>query len=193
MSSTAVRHSPPANPANAGSATAQIFTLASNNQVPCALYVPGKYAMEGKRFTVRGEGNLSVPVNTTTALFTLLGFSGPAAPASPLVIGSWTTVCAGGAQSGSTVCPWWLTADLICDSLSGLMHGTFQQMVMNKLTATGAITGVLGGLNGTNQPVVQAGPVTVQPSDPIATLALAVTFSVASATVANLMNFEIGF
>lgn len=188
MSSAAIRTAPPANPANAVVATAQVFSLASNSALACSVGASGKRAVEGKRFRVRAEGNLYTTVGTTTAKPQLLAFAGSLPPASPLVIGSWTQLSAGGAQASPTTgCPWWVEADLIMDSYSGLLSGVITQLVNNTYVAPAAITAVTG-LNGTNSPVGS-----IQPSDPVITFAVAMTFSAAAANVANLMNFEVSF
>ena len=192
MSSNAIRHAAPANPANAAVATAQVFSLASNPLLACAIGVPGKLALESKRFSVRAEGNAQVAAGATTANITLLGAL--ALPTAPLTAANWTVIKAGTAAAIATLaCPWWMQADLIFDSLSGLVHGTFGQLMANTITATAAVGGVLTGVNGTNLPQVQAGPVTIQPADPVFYLAVAATFSVGAGSVANLANFEIGF
>jgi hypothetical protein len=191
MSSSAVRRAAAANPANAAVTTAQIFSLASNSVQACSIGLPGKLVLESKRFTVRAEGNAQVAAGTTTGNITLLGSL--TLPAAPLVPANWTTIKAGTAAAiAGLACPWWLQADLIFDSISGLLHGTVQ-LIANTLTATAAITGVLTGINGTNLPVTQAGPVTVQPTDPVLYLAVAATFSVGAGSVANLVNFEVAF
>jgi hypothetical protein len=117
-----------------------------------------------------------------------------ALPASPLVIGNWTLLKAGTAAAVAALAsPWWFQADLIYDSISGLLNGTAAQVIANTITAAAAVT-ALTGLNGTNLPVVQAGPVTVQPADPVFYLAAAITFSAgAAANIGTLANFEIAF
>jgi hypothetical protein len=192
MSSNAIKRAAPANPANAAVATAQVFSLASNPLLACTLAVPGKLALESKRFFVRAEGNAQVAAGTTTGNITLLGAL--ALPTAPLTAANWTVIKAGTAAAIATLgCPWWMQADLIFDSTSGLVHGTFGQLMANTITATAAVSGVLTGVNGTNLPQVQAGPVTIQPADPVFYLALAATFTVGAGSVANLSNFEIGF
>ena len=103
MSSIAIRRAAPASSLASGGTTAAIFALASSSQAACTLPVPGKLVLEGKRFTVRAEGSLLIAAGTTTAGFTLLG-AVAAIPASPLVPGSWTTIAAPAAQSGSGSC-----------------------------------------------------------------------------------------
>ena len=191
MSSSAIRRAAPANPANAAVATAQIFSFLSNSALACTVPARGKGVLDGRQFRVRAEGNLLTAVGTTTAKPQLL-VSGTL-PASPLVIGNWTALAAGaGVASPTTGCPWWAEASLIYDSISGLMHGYFWSMVNNSLNAIAAITGVLTGINGLNQPVTQGGS-PVQPQDPVAYFAVGLTFSAAGANVANLVNFEVGF
>lgn len=189
MSSIAIRPAPPAAQLIAQVTTAQIFALLSNPLAPVTVGVPGKRRVEGKHFNVRAEGYVTTPGASTTMKPTLLGAL--AIPGTnPLAIGSWTTIAAGTAvacpNNGS--CPWWLSAELITDSISGLLQGTEGQMVNNTLGASAAITGVLTGLNGTNQKVGS-----IVPADPIAYLAVALTFSAAGANIGNLNNFEIAF
>jgi hypothetical protein len=188
MSSSAIRRAPPANPLTATG----VFPLTSNPLLACSLSAPGKLVLEGKKFRVRAEGNVLTAVGTTTVKPQLL--VGLVIPASPLVIGSWTALAAGAAVAVPTTgCPWFTEADLIFDSVSGLMHGTSDQLVNNTFAALAAITGVLTGINSTNLPVVQAGPVTVQPADPVMQFAIGITYSAAGANSCNLTNFEIAF
>jgi hypothetical protein len=187
MSSSAIRRAPPANTL----AATGVFSLVSNNVLACTISLPGKLAIEGKKFRVRAEGNVLTAVGTTTVKPQIL--VGLVIPASPLVIGSWTALSAGAAVACPvTGCPWFAEADLIYDSVSGLMHGTSDQLVNNTFAALAAITGVLTGLNGTNVPVVQGGT-TVQPADPIVQFAIGITYGAAGANAANLSNFEVAF
>lgn len=183
MSSIAIRRAAPAAPATAASG---VFALASNSQAPAVLPIPGKLALEGKKFTVRAEGNAQLSLTTITATFSLLGFTGINLPANPITIASWTTLGAGTAITGATSFPWWMEANLIFDSVSGLLQGTFSQMGNNTFVAPVKLTAGLTGLQGTNQPVG-----TTQPSDPVANLALGLALS--GAGTVNLMNFELGF
>lgn len=187
MSSAVTRRAAPANQLTATG----VFSYTSNNLQPCVVSASGKLALEGKRFRVRAEGNCLVAIGTTTVKPQIL--AGLTIPASPLTIGSWTALAAGAAVAcPTTACPWWIEADLILDSVSGLMHGTFAQVVNNSYTAPASITGVLTGINGTNLPVLQ-GSTNVPPADPIVQFAVGVTYSAAGANAANLMNFELAF
>lgn len=188
MSSAAIRRAAPANPMTA---TAGVFSLTSNNLLACTCPASGKQSLEGKRFRVRAEGNVIMAVGTTTLKPQLL--AGTVVPASPLTIGSWTALAAGTAQACPTTgCPWWVEADVICDSTSGLLHGTFAQLVNNVYVPLAAITGIVTGINGTNQSVLQ-GATNVPPADPILWFAVGITFSAAGANTCNLMNFEVAF
>lgn len=194
MSSSAIKRAAPASSAVANVATAQVFALASNPALPATVAVPGKLALEAKRFMVRAEGNAGVGAGTITVNITLLGAT--SIPANPLVAANWTTIGAGTAVAVATVTsvPWWIQADLIYDSVGGLLQGTYTEFANNALKTVAAITNQLTGLNGTNLPVVQPGPVTVQPADPLAYFAVAVTYGTANAAnAANLANFEIGW
>jgi hypothetical protein len=193
MSSTAIQHAAPAAQLTGTVATAQVWAQAANNNLAVTLAIPGKLRLEGKRFSVRAEGNCQVAGATTTVNATLLGAL--TIPTAPLTAANWTTLKAGTAATIAAAggwAPWYCQADLIFDSQSGLLTGTFSQLANNALTAAAAIT-TLSGINGTNQSVVQAGPVTVVPADPVAYLAIAFTFGTAGANIGNLMNFELAF
>lgn len=194
MSSAAIRRlAGPAAQVNAQVNTAQVVVLASNPLVPATVPCPGKLSLEGKRFSVRAEGSAFTAVGTTTLKVSLLGNTA-VIPATPLTASNWVTLYAGTAQAVPVAgCPWWIDAQLILDSNSGLCQGQASQDINNVWVAPAAIATALTGINGTNLPVVQAGPVTVQPQDPTIYFALAVTFSVAGANVANVANFEIAF
>lgn len=191
MSSSAIRRAAPANPVQAAVATAQVFSLASNNVLACMVSVPGKLVLEAKKFTVRAEGNL-VTAGAFTALCSLLGATSP--PATPLTIGSWTLLGAGTARAvGTTWSPWFIEANLILDSRSGNMQGTFQQLVNNLYDAPAPLANQVTGINGTLGSVTQ-GATPVPPADPIVFFAVALTFSAANAGNAGyLTNFEVGF
>lgn len=187
MSSAAIRRAPPS---NALSATG-VVALTSNPLLACTISAPGKLVLEGKRFRVRAEGNVLTAVGTTTVKPQIL--AGLVIPANPLTIGSWTALAAGaGVACPTTGCPWWAEADLIFDSVSGLMHGTYSQCVNNTFATAAAITGVVTGINSTNVPVVQGGS-TVQPADPVVQFAIGITYGAAGANSLNVANFEIAF
>jgi hypothetical protein len=190
MSSIAIRRAAPANVVNASVATAQVFTLASNPLVPCTLGVPGKLAIEGKRFTVRAEGNAQT-AGAFTCKASLLGAL--TIPATPLVAANWTLLGSGTARTISTAwATWWIDANLIFDSQSGLLQGTFNQQVNNLFDAAAALGNGLTGINGSNQVVTQGGT-PVQPTDPAFYLAVALTFGTAGANTGSIYNFEVGF
>lgn len=188
MSSIAIKRAAPANQMTATG----VFSFVSNNALACTVTAPGKSILESKRFRVRAEGNCLMAVGTTTLKPQIL--AGLTLPASPLVIANWTAALTAGVAVAcpTTGCPWWAECDLIFDSVSGLMHGTFNQVVNNSFTASAAISGVLTGINSTNAPVVQSGT-TVGVSDPVVYFALGMTFSAAGANICNLTNFELGY
>jgi len=192
MSSIAIQRAAPANPVNTAVATAQIFTMASNPLLAASVSLPGKLAIEQKRFTLRAEGNATVSTAAYTIKATLFGAS--ALPSAPLTPANWTLLGAGTARAvaAAGTVPWWIEANLIMDSTSGLLQGTFQQLVNNLFDAAAAITNQVTGLNGTNVTVTQA-TVPIPPADPVAWFAVGITFGTAGANSANLANFEIGF
>jgi hypothetical protein len=192
MSSLAIRRAAPANNVVANTGNAQIFGLTSNPLVPVTIGAPGKLVLEAKRFTIRAEGYLTTNGAYTAKASLVAGLS---IPAVPFTIGNWTLLGAGTARAvGTTTCPWWFEANLIYDSVSGKLHGTFQQLVNNLYDASAAIANVVTGINGTNLPVTQPGPVVVQPADPIVYFGIGLTFGTADAlNVGNLTNFELAF
>jgi hypothetical protein len=190
MSSSAIRRAPPANPQNASVVTAQVFNLISNPILPAAIGIPGKLTLEGKRFTVRAEGNLNT-VGAYTCKASLLGAL--VMPASPLVAANWTLLGSGTARAiATTWANWWIQANCIFDSQSGILSGAFQQMVNNLYDADAPLSNTITGINGSNQPVTQGGTV-VPPTDPALWMAVAVTFGTAGTNSAGLYNFEVAF
>lgn len=192
MSSSAIRRAAPAAQLTGTAATAQVFVLASTPALPCTLAVPGKGALDGRRFVVRAEGSAFVAAGTTTVNATLLAAN--TVPASPLVAANWSTIGAGTATAIATAAyaPWWIEADLIYDSNGGLLQGSYSSLINNGLKARAAITTALTGINGTNVTISQ-GATPVPPADPVCQFAVALTFGTAGANIGNLANFEIAF
>ena len=192
MSSSAIRRAAPAAQITGTVTTAQVAALASNPLLPLTVAVPGKGVLDGRMFIVRAEGSAFVAAGTTTVNATLLG--GNAIPATPLTAANWTTIKALTATAIATAsyAPWYLEGRLIYDSNGGLLQGTVKGMINNTLIAEAAITNQLTGINGMNVPISQAGTL-VQPADPVAYFALALTFGTSGANIGNVANFEIGF
>lgn len=170
--------------------TAQIFPDLAVPSTAVALFIPGTNRLEQKKFTVRASGNALTAGATTTVLVSL--YIAKLLPAASLVPANWTVMCAGSARVVNTIsAPWWIEAELAFDSAGGKLGGTFNQMVNNLFDAPAAITGVLTGLNGTGLPVVQPGPVTIQPADPVFVVGVGITYGVNASVgnIANLQNF----
>jgi hypothetical protein len=190
MSSIAIRRAAPANPVNAAVATAQVFSLLSNAALPCTVALPGALAVEGKRFTVRAEGNIHT-AGAFTCQASLLAALVP--PAAPLVAANWTLLGAGTARAiATTWATWWIEANAMFDSNGGLLQGTFNQQVNNLYDGAAALANVLSGINGSNMTVTQ-GATPVPPTNPALYFAVALTFSVAGANTGSIYNFEVGF
>jgi hypothetical protein len=191
MSSIAIRRAQPANVVQASVATAQVFSLASNPQLPCVIPVPGALAIEAKRFTVRAEGNIQVAGAFTTKATLLAALTIPAAPFTST---NWTVLGSGTARALAVAgwAPWWIEANCIFDSQSGLLNGTFNQMVNNLFDAGVALAAPLTGINGSLLPVTQGGTV-VPPTNPAFYFAVALTFGTAGANTGSIYNFELGF
>lgn len=195
MSSLAIRRGAPANPVSAAVNTAQVFALLSNTALPNTIGAPGKSILEAKRFYVRAEGTALVATSGYTLKASLLANTGAAAPATPFTSTNWTLLGAGTARAIATsdlYAAWWIEAVLQFDSLSGLMQGTFNQMVNNLYDGAAAISNQPSGINGTNLSITQ-GSTVVAPTDPAIVFAVALTFGTAGANVGNLVNWEVGF
>lgn len=194
MSSIAIRRTPPSAPVIANTGNAQIFAQLSNLVLPTTLSVPGKLAIEGKKFTVRAEGNAYVNGAYTVKASI---YAGLVIPAVPFTAGNWTLLGSGTARAiaTTTYAPWWIQADCQFDSQSGILHGVFSQLVNNLYDGAAVLAAKLTGVNGTN--VVQnqgaAGVTPVQPTDPVLYFAVALTFGTADLNIGNLGNFELGF
>lgn len=194
MSSLAIKRAQPANPVIANTGNAQVFALASNAAVPVTIPVPGKLILEGKRFTIRAEGNLFTAGNYTAKASLIAAL---AIPATPLTIGNWGTILGAGTARAvnNTWSSWYIQADLQFDSLSGTLQGTFRQLVNDLYDADAALanTGAaVTGINGTNANVTQ-GATVVPPADPVFYVGVALTFGTGGLNIGNLYNFELGF
>lgn len=194
MSSIAIRRTPPSAAVIANTGNAQVFAQLANPALPTSLAVPGKLAIEGKRFLVRAEGNAYV-AGAYTCLVSL--YAALVVPAVPFTGANWTLLGAGTARAiaTTTYAPWWFQADLQFDSQSGILHGTFADEVNNLFDGAAVLANKLPGINGTNVPMNQgaAGVTIVQPTDPAFYLAVGLTFGTAGLNIGNLTNFELGF
>ncbi|HET6220195.1 MAG TPA: hypothetical protein VFE27_24415 [Acidobacteriaceae bacterium] len=194
MSSLAIKRTPPSNPVIGNVATAQVFSQLSNPLLPTALAVPGKLAIEAKKFTVRAEGNAYVN-GAYTLKATLL--AALVIPAVPFTSTNWTVLGSGTARAiaTTTYAPWFIQADCQFDSQSGIMHGVFSQLVNDLYDGAAVLAATVTGINGTN--VIQnqgaAGVTPVAPTDPALYFAVALTFGTAGLNIGNLANFELGF
>jgi hypothetical protein len=112
----------------------------------------------------------------TTALATL--YASVAFPTNPTVPASWTAIAVGtAAVINTTTAAWYLEAELLFDSTSGHLVGTFKNGVANVPIAAAALTAVLAGINGQNEPALL--------------FAIGITFSAAGANVGNLADFSL--
>jgi hypothetical protein len=68
--------------------------------------------------------------------------------------GSNTILGGSGAIACNTVsCPWRVHAELLYDSVSGKLHGTFEWLLNNTLVAKAALAAVVSGIKDSNNPV----------------------------------------
>ncbi len=178
MSSIAITKAQPAAQVKANVATAQIFANAANPLVPAIINVPGSGRLEQRKFTVRASGTVTTGATSTVAP-TL--YMAKAVPATPFTPGSWTVLgAATGVSFASVSGAWWIEALLQFESIGGTMQGTFSSLILNTVGAAAAIPNLLTGLNGTSNPVVQAGA-SVPQSEPVFVIGVGLTFGTANA------------
>lgn len=157
---------------NANVSTAQIFPQKGSTLLPSILIVPGSSRFEQKRFVVRASGYIitAATLNVTLTLYTGTSLT----PGSDVSLSASTAT----AQNSATA-PFSLEAYLICDSVSGKLHGTAKFLINDTVTAEAAVT---------------AGTGFNMASEPAINLVLGVTFSVANAGNSAILNeFSMGF
>ena len=117
----------------------------------CVLTLPGSGRLEGKVFYVSASGVLTTAASTITvqpSLFAVSAATGLPSVANQLTPGSYTTLAAptGVAIAAASTVPWFIEAELICDSISGICHGNMRTMINNTLTGPVACSNTLTGM-----------------------------------------------
>lgn len=153
MSSNAIQRAKPAGPVNAAVTTAQIFPDLSSPALAAILNCPGSNRLEQKPFKVTASGVATTAGATTTGTASL--YAALVAPGTPLVAADWTLLGAGTAEViNTTSASWLIEADLLFDSLSGILAGTFNSNSNNTPIAAAKITNSVTGINGQTEPVL---------------------------------------
>lgn len=154
---------------NAAVATAQVFFYPQTPALPYVLNMPGSGRTEQKEVKVTATGKVTT-AGAYTVTLTLLGAL--VVPGAPLVAANWTTLGASTARAvGTTTCPFKISADMVMDSTSGKIQGSFNTMINNLVDSAAALTNVITG----------ASQVGSTATEPVAVFAVAVTFSAANA------------
>jgi hypothetical protein len=163
MSTSAIQRAQPAANLLAAVTTAQIFALLASGvsigaaappATACVLYVPGSKRLEQKRWVPRASGIVTT-AGAFTAQVSLYGAVVPPTGAASLIAANWTLLGAGAAQAvGTTTAAWLIEAEMLFDSVSGKLQGTFNTNVNNTPVASAAIANQLTGINGATEPVL---------------------------------------
>jgi hypothetical protein len=144
--------------------------------------IPVNSALEQKRFQLLASGEITTGASSTVTLKAYASVGAtvfPSTPPSGGLLGSSGAVTQNSAKS-----PFWISADLIFDSISGTLTGTIGFLVNNTLVATAAISNVLTGIN--NNPASNP----IGTPNPVLRFALTVQFSAGNAT--NQINIPEG-
>ena len=146
MSTHEVTQAPAAAPITAASAAQQVFATLTNALNATVLNILGTKRLEAKKFIVRASGTCTTVGATTTASpFIAVGTSLTVASDSIIAQPAGVTV-------NSTSCPWLLELELIFDSTSGKLNGSFKSCINNTPVAAQALSTVVTGLNSTPEP-----------------------------------------
>lgn len=159
--------------------TAKIFPAMASGAASgsaCILTLPGSSRLEGKVFYVSASGLLTTGASTITVQPQFFGVVALPTVANQLTPGSYTQVAAptGVSIASASTVPWFLEAELIGDSISGILHGNMRTVINNTLTGPVALTSTLTSVSFKN--------------DPVAYVAVGVSFSVSNAANADQLD-----
>lgn len=134
--------------------TAMVFpTNVNTTQLPSGsaliLSAPGSNRLEGCVFYVSASGVFRTGAATTTVTPAILAAIATPALASQLTPGSYTTMAAptGVSIASAGTYPWFIEAELIADSASGILHGNMRTVINNALTGPVALSSTLTSVN----------------------------------------------
>jgi hypothetical protein len=117
-------------------------------QIPLSCALHPSTQSEQVKFNFDASGYITTTASGNITLSLYAGVS--------TTIGSNTLLKASSATSqASTTAPWWCHADLIYDSVSGLLCGTVQFYINKVLVAAATLTNFPTGINNANDPVEQ--------------------------------------
>lgn len=138
--------------------TAMIFPISASAGAPagtaCVLNAPGSGRCEGKVFYISASGYVKTGASTITVTPTIFAATSLPALANQLTPGSYTTLAAptGVSIATASTVPWFIEAELIGDSISGIIHGNMRTMINNALTGPVAISSTLTSVSFNGEP-----------------------------------------
>lgn len=159
-----------------GTAETQILSaVTSPTQLPLAVDIPANSILEQQEWSGNASGYIVAGAATGTVTAKL--YAGKSA-----TIGSNTLLATSGAVAQvSSTAPFIISIEkAIFDTVSGKLSGVAEILLNNTLVARAAFSNIVTGLNKANNPILS--------------LSLTFTFSVAAATTAvSIANFEVAF
>lgn len=136
-----------------GTAETQILS-GPTPQVPLSCAMHPSTQSEQVKFNFDASGYITTTSTTNITLSLYAGVS-TTIGSNTLLKASTATAQNGTAGSGAVTAPWWIHADLIYDSVSGLLCGTVQFYINKVLIASATLTSFPTEINNANDPVEQ--------------------------------------
>lgn len=115
---------------------------------PLSIAIPPATALEQTKFDLYASGYIETTANGTVTIKLYEGVS--TTIGSNLLLGS-----SGAVTQNTATAPWWLHAELIYDSVSGLLCGTVEFYINKTLVARVTLSNFPTGVNNDNDPVVE--------------------------------------
>lgn len=119
---------------------------------PLLVQVPASSGLEQRVFELEGTGYIVTGGTTNVTLKTYAALGASALTTSSTALGS-----SGAVAQNSAKAPFWISAKLIYDSVSGKLTGTIGYLINNTLVATAAVGAVLTGITDIANPVLSFG------------------------------------
>jgi hypothetical protein len=152
--------------------TETVITSPANPGQPLVLNIPPGGPLEQRRFELYASGYIFTGTSSTV---TIKLYSGTSA-----TVGSDTLLGSSGAITAfAGKAPWYASANLIYDSVSGKLQGSIKFLVNNTLVSEVAVSNVVTGISNTNNPV--------------ASFVISVTFGTAGTQVFQVQEFAVNF
>lgn len=117
---------------------------------PLLVQIPAGTELEQKQFQIKASGYITTGGTTNVTIKLYSGTS--LTPGSNTLLGS-----SGAIAQNSASAPWFLSGDLIFDSVSGKLTGTIQFFVNGTLVASVAVSNTITGISYNNNPVASFG------------------------------------